>query len=450
MTELWLLRLCHGPIWVLGCQFEGVSSCLSHSWGGGGGERRARHGAWDPRWGLVSSHQAPWAPAPAPCPPSHQPWSPLTSSMFPPSFPHFLPLVWLPGCSLGLWLFILSRSLNLSDPLSPTTSPPFFFPHDGSGADGLQSGIFSHIQQPTLSWWRAGLVTPVDSWPSEYQGLLGCHGLDNGLYEIYAGADTSSRGECSHGCFNGETQLGRGEKRLEKGREGARAQAAPGWRERVEPSVSYCAELAPAALYFSDPISGWGSSVRAAGSDSGQLLDSSSSFLCCSTGTNDFFSPFSVRFLWLLFCVWSACPRVAHISAAGPWGEAASQAGDRSRGAAGGVLTAPRRSSAGAAQSWQPPWAGPELQPHLVSSHCAGPGARNATCHMSAPMSGDMTGASSCVLVFSLSSSSSSYWHSVFWLMMFCLHTCLSVTKPDSIVMIHFCHSSNSFRSRLL
>ena len=75
---------------------------------------------------------------------------------------------------------------------------------------------------------RAGLVMPVDSWPSEYPGLLGCHGLDNGLYEIYAGADTSSRGECSHGCFNGETQLGRGEKRLEKGREGASGPGGPG------------------------------------------------------------------------------------------------------------------------------------------------------------------------------------------------------------------------------
>lgn len=70
----------------------------------------------------------------------------------------------------------LSRSLILSDPLSPTTSPPFFFPHDGSGADGHQSGIFSHIQQPTLSWWRAGLVTPVDSWPSEYQGCWAAMG----------------------------------------------------------------------------------------------------------------------------------------------------------------------------------------------------------------------------------------------------------------------------------
>ena len=73
--------------------------------------------------------------------------------------------------------------------------------------------------QPTLSWSGRALVMPVDSWPSvpEYQGLAG---LDNGLYEIYAGADTSSRGECSHGCFNGETESwGRGEKRLEKGRE---------------------------------------------------------------------------------------------------------------------------------------------------------------------------------------------------------------------------------------
>ena len=168
--------------------------------------------------------------------PGTSPVSTLTSAMVTSHILHvssviptFSPSPLTPRMQFGMqWLFILSRSLNLSDPLSPTTSPPFFFPHDGSGADGLQSGIFSHIQQPTLSWWRAGLVTPVDSWPSEYQGLLGCHGLDNGLYEIYAGADTSSRGECSHGCFNGETQLGRGEKRLEKGREGARARAAPG------------------------------------------------------------------------------------------------------------------------------------------------------------------------------------------------------------------------------
>ena len=73
--------------------------------------------------------------------------------------------------------------------------------------------------QPTLSWSGRALVMPVDSWPSvpEYQGLAG---LDNGLYEIYAGADTSSRGECSHGCFNGETQLGEGRKKAGE-REGA-------------------------------------------------------------------------------------------------------------------------------------------------------------------------------------------------------------------------------------
>ena len=60
MTELWLLRLCHGPIWVLGCQFEGVSSCLSLG-RGEGAVQGARHGAWPPgeAWLAATSHHQP-------------------------------------------------------------------------------------------------------------------------------------------------------------------------------------------------------------------------------------------------------------------------------------------------------------------------------------------------------------------------------------------------------
>ena len=97
-------------------------------------------------------------------------------------------LRWLPGCSWGLCV-----SLSSPDPLSPTTSPPFFFPHDGSGADVRYTGIFSHCSHPTLCWCYSSSV--LDSWPSDQAGGA----LDNGAgYEIYAVWRMSS-----HVSFNG-------------------------------------------------------------------------------------------------------------------------------------------------------------------------------------------------------------------------------------------------------
>lgn len=63
---------------------------------------------------------------------------------------------------LGLW-----DSLSSSDPLSPTTSPPFFFPHDGSGADGRHSrhtGIFSHCHQPFAARYYGGQLAIRPGW----------------------------------------------------------------------------------------------------------------------------------------------------------------------------------------------------------------------------------------------------------------------------------------------
>ena len=115
-------------------------------------------------------------------------------------------------------------------------------------------------------------------------------------------------------------------------------------------------------------------------------MDSSSSFLCCSTGTNDFFSPLLCpAFLWLL----SVSPRVPEwlISPAGPWGEARPGCrGQITRSGGRSLDCAPRelsrsRSVMASSMSCLLPQA---RLPHLVSSHRAGPGARNAACHMSA------------------------------------------------------------------
>ena len=257
MTELWLLRLCHGPIWVLGCQFEGVSSCLSLG-RGEGAVQGARHGAWPPgeAWLAATSHHQP-RPRPGVHPHIIHGHHLLVLLVFP-SFPHSLsPL----GPRMQFWIVTLSSALPVSDSLwsAVTNHQPAFFlpPWWIRGRWPPLRHLFPHAAANPF------LVGPCARYASGQLAISarvsGLAGLDNGLYEIYAGADTSSRGECSHGCFNGETQLGEGRKKAGE-REGAAP--APGWRERVELSVSYCAKLGPAALYFTDPISGWGSPPR--------------------------------------------------------------------------------------------------------------------------------------------------------------------------------------------
>lgn len=178
-----------------------------------------------------------------------------------------------------------------------------------------------------------------------------------------------------------------------------------------------------------------------------------------STGTNDFFSPFSVAgFSGYCSVLCSPHVPVSLISPVWPLGCGCQPAGDRSRGVAGGVLTAPRRSSAGAAQSWHPPWHGRGwLGAHGLSA-AATPrvitlcGARGQVCHMShvSPnVGGYDSGLLVCpgilpvIIIIALTLS-------VLTRDALSSHVCLSVTKPDSIVMNHFCHSSNSFRLRLL
>ena len=184
-----------------------------------------------------------------------------------------------------------------------------------------------------------------------------------------------------------------------------------GWAERV----ILCQARPGSSLFLSDPISGWGSPPRQWGqlARTLQLLDSSSSFLCCSTGTNDF-SPLcsALRFSGYCLCL-LVSPSRSYLQLA-PGVRPGQAAGDRSRGVAGGVLTAPRGSSAGAAQSWHPAWAVCCHKPgcHTSCHHTElgpGPGMPHVTCQQYSQISLE------CVLVFSMSSSSS-HWRSVFWL----------------------------------
>ena len=141
---------------------------------------------------------------------------------------------WLPGCSWGLCV-----SLSSSDPLSPTTSPPFFFPHDGSGADVRYTGIFSHCSHPTLCW--CSLLQLGAGQLAIRPGWWGWAGQWTG-YEIYAVWRMSS-----HVSFNGPA--GReGRRKKAVGRKEGRRPRPGGVGKGLSLSVSYCAKLSLAQL----------------------------------------------------------------------------------------------------------------------------------------------------------------------------------------------------------